>query len=77
MIYWYRWGRHTLDVRVLRNLLGLPEENDADIWFDRRSAYYSLEEEARGAIFSQIRDALGSKPFKELVKEHDAAIKAA
>ena len=40
MIYWYRWGRHSLDIRVLRKLLGLPEDHEADKYFAVRSPFW-------------------------------------
>jgi hypothetical protein len=77
MIYWYRWGRHSLDVRVLRKLLGLPEDHEADKYFMEYSSYFNREADALRDIVLQIREALGERPFRALVKEHDAALRAA
>ncbi len=77
MIYWYRWGRHSLDIRVLRNLVGLPEDHDADRYFNPGNPYYARESDAFAAIVSDVRKALGDSEFKAIVKEHDAALRAA
>ncbi len=77
MIYWYRWGRHSLDVRVLRKLFGLPEDHEADKYFMEYSSYFNREDDAFRDIVLQISQALGDRPFKDLVKEHDAAMRAA
>jgi len=77
MIYWYRWGRHSLDIRVMRKLLNLPEDHDADKYFDPRNRYYNRDDEAFADIVAQVREAIGEKSFRALVKEHDAALRAA
>ena len=77
MIYWYRWGRHSLDIRVLRKLLSLPESHEADNHFMPKNSYYGRPEDALADIVAQVRTALADRPFKALVKEHDAALRAA
>ncbi|HXD35130.1 MAG TPA: hypothetical protein VN624_00645, partial [Rhodanobacter sp.] len=57
MIYWYRWGRHTFDVRVMRKVLDLPEKHDADRWFMADSGYSDKPELALRDIVAQLRTA--------------------
>lgn len=74
MIYWYRWGRHTFDIREIRKLLGLQEDHGADKYFMPDSAYFRKDQQALADIVGQIRNALGTKPFKPLIKQHDAVL---
>jgi hypothetical protein len=76
MIYWYRWGRHSFDIRVVRKVLGLPEEHDADKYFMEYSSYYGRDDDALRDILSEVREAMGARSFKEVMKAHDAALKA-
>jgi len=85
MIYWYRCrngvlkitgGRHSFDIRVVRKVLGLPEEHDADKYFMEYSSYYGRDDDALRDILSEVREAMGARSFKEVMKAHDAALKA-
>jgi hypothetical protein len=76
MIYWFRWGQHTFDIRVVRKLLGLPEDHDADKYFMPENRYFSRSGEAVADILNEVRQAMGNKSFKDLIKEHDAALRA-
>lgn len=76
MIYWYRWGRHSIDIRVIRQVLGLPKDHDADKYFMEYSRYYNRDDDALRDILSEVRKAVGDRPFRDVVKEHDAALKA-
>lgn len=71
MIYWYRWGRHSFDIRVVRKLLGQPEEHEADKYFMSDNRYFGREGEALSAILTDLRQAMGDKSFKAIMKEHD------
>lgn len=73
MIYWYRWGRHTFDIRVMRRVLGLPEKHDADDYFMERSRYANDPDGALAAIVGELRSALEGRAFKAVMKLHDAA----
>lgn len=68
MIYWYSWGKHTFDIRVMRRALGLPEEHPADKWF------MDVKPDACGsfsAVMSQLQEALGGRRFSDAMAEHD------
>jgi hypothetical protein len=71
MIYWYSWGEHTFDIRVMRKVLGLPEENPADKWFMEKipDPNGSLK-----AVMSEIQKALGARSFSDVMAEHDRMI---
>ncbi len=69
MIYWYSWGKHEFDIRVLRQVLHLPSEHQADEYFLDKSPYTSCS--AFEAIMTQILENKGSKSFEQLVYEHD------
>ena len=71
MIYWYRWGRHTFDIRVMREMLGLPVENEADQWFMPDNPYQGKSEEALIVILGELYQAMGDRSFKSLMKAHD------
>ena len=70
MIYWYRWGKHTFDIRVMRRVVGLPEDNEEyDAFFVPDNHLTSQE-----ALVSSMRQVLsngGKKNFREHIKEHD------
>jgi len=73
MIYWYSWGEHTFDIRVMREVLGLPVDHPSDTWFmetpsDRIGSFT--------AVMSQIKDAMGARAFAELMEEHDRIVEA-
>lgn len=76
MIYWYRWGRHTFDIRVVRKVLGLPEESPADNYFMPGNEYEGDGERALAAHVAAINAARGDRSFKALMKEHDAIIRS-
>jgi len=68
MIYWYSWGRHTFDIRVLRRVLGVEEEIKADKWFMEQPA------DEKGSFEEQMNHlsvALGSRDMREAIKAHD------
>lgn len=73
MIYWYRWGEHTFDIRVMRKILGLPESLDADYWFKDNSAYTGQPERAFQEIVEQLRSAMDGCSFELLMAAHDTA----
>lgn len=68
MTYWYSWGAHTFDIRVMRQALGLPEEHPADKWFmaEKPDACGSFS-----AVMSQLQEALGDRSFHDAMAEHD------
>lgn len=76
MIYWYRWGRHTFDIRVMRKVLGLPEESTADKYFMPGNEYEGDGDKALAAHVAAINAARGDRPFKALMKEHDAILRS-
>lgn len=76
MIYWYRWGRHSFDIRVVRKVLGLPEEHAADKWFMEYSSYYNRPTAALSDILGDVRRSMGDRAFKSVIKEHDAVLRA-
>ena len=68
MIYWYSWGEHEFDIRILRRVLGLPPELTADKYFmakrpDPRAAFIN--------IMNQITLSLDGRKFMEVIAEHD------
>ena len=73
MIYWYSWGKHTFDIRVMRRALGLPEDHPADEWFmaDKPDACGSFH-----ALMSQLQEALGGRSFHDAMAEHDRLMDA-
>lgn len=76
MIYWYRWGRHSFDIRIVRKVLGLPEKHDADKYFMKHSSYYNRDDDALRDILSEVSGAMRSRSFNEVMKAHDAALVA-
>lgn len=68
MIYWYSWGEHTFDIRVMRRVLGLPEESTADKWFmaKKPDPCGSFQEQ-----MLQLQEALGERSFSDAMAEHD------
>lgn len=73
MIYWYSWGKHTFDIRVMRRVLGLPEEHTADKWFmaKKPDPCGSFQ-----ALMLQLQDALGERSFTDAMAAHDRAMEA-
>lgn len=71
MIYWYSWGEHEFDIRIMRELLGLPIQNPLDTWFMEKCPrpHYAFNE-----IMNQLSKAIGHKHFIELMAEHDHQI---
>ena len=74
MIYWYRWGRHTFDIRVMRKLLGLPKESRADQYFMPGNEYAGDGDRALADHVAAINAARGDRPFKQLMEEHDSIL---
>lgn len=73
MIYWYGWGSWEFDIRVVRKLLGLPQEHPDDYYFretpcDKQGSF--------ARIIGQIQDALNAqqKRLFDVIKEHDVII---
>lgn len=69
MIYWYGWGGdEDFDIRVVRRILGLPEEHENDKWFMKERP-----DPARAFAdnMAQIITALGDRNFGEVIAEHD------
>ena len=68
MIYWYSWGKHTFDIRVMRRVLGLPEEHTADKWFmaKKPDTCGSFQ-----ALMLQLQEALGERSFADAMAAHD------
>ena len=68
MIYWYSWGKQEFDIRTMRRVLGLSEEQTADKWF------MAAEPNACGsfhAVMEQLQAALGERSFHDAMVEHD------
>ena len=74
MIYWYRWGRHTFDIRVVRKVLGLPVDSLGDKYFMDGSEYAGDGDKALSDNISAITSVLDGATFKSVVKQHDAII---
>jgi hypothetical protein len=55
LMHWVRWGRYILDIRPLREYLGLPKE-DKELYIQSNKAVF--EERIK-----QITDAVGDKDF--------------
>lgn len=68
MIYWYSWGRHEFDVRILRKALGLPMEMTADKYFMAKRPNPC---KAFSEIMTQIETASTGKKFSKIIAEHD------
>lgn len=71
MIYWYSWGKQEFDIRTMRRVLGLPEEQAADNWF------MAAKPDACGsfhAVMEQLQAALGEKSFHDAMVEHDSIL---
>ena len=68
MIFWYSWGQHEFDIRVMRSILGLPERIAADHWFmsKRPNPCTSYEH-----IMAQLVKALAGRTFSDVLAEHD------
>jgi len=70
MMYWYRWGGHTFDIRVMRRVVGLPADNkEYDNWW--RKTNHLTSQEALVCSLTEILDSAGSKKFSQLMDEHD------
>lgn len=68
MIYWYSWGKQEFDIRTMRRVLGLDEEQAADKWF------MAAKPDACGsfqAVMAQLQAALGERSFHDAMVEHD------
>jgi hypothetical protein len=71
MIYWYSWGNQEFDIRVMRSVLGLPEENANDTYFinakpDKCGSFQS--------IMIELESAIGNRRFSDAMIEHDRII---
>lgn len=76
MIYWYRWGRHTFDIRDARWVLGLPMEHEGDSYFSE-GPYFLKPEEAFRAVVEQLLQALNGRAFADLIDHHDRNVRMA
>lgn len=68
MIYWYSWGEHAFDIRVMREVLGLPIDHPLDTWF------MAKKPDSKGSfktIMSQLHQALGDRKFLDAMAQHD------
>ena len=76
MIYWYRWGDEEFDIRILRRVLGLPEEQQADKWFmAKKPNYCSAFQQLMVPIMTEARKLLEQgRHFADLIAEHDRII---
>jgi hypothetical protein len=73
MIYWYSWGDHEFDIRVMRRALGLPENHPDDKWF------MAVPPDACGSfqrVMMHLTDALGGLSFSEIMAAHDKQLDA-
>jgi hypothetical protein len=73
MIYWYSWGNWEFDIRIVRDVLGLPREHPDDDWFNLQTCD---PEGSFERIVTQLQDALTQqgKRFFDVVKAHDLII---
>jgi hypothetical protein len=71
MIYWYSWGKHIFDIRVVREILGLPRAHPGDLYF---LAAKPDPETSFRAIMHQLKGALGNRKFSGVIAEHDKKI---
>lgn len=74
MIYWYAWGDHEFDIRVIRRICGRPEDSAHDKLFmadpaDQRSSFV--------AQMQELADMVAGRKFSELIAEHDRILCAA
>ncbi len=68
MIYWYSWGKHEFDIRMIRRVLGRQETRAADTWF------MAAEPDWCGSfttLMMQLQTALGDRHFRDVIAEHD------
>lgn len=73
MIYWYSWGEHEFDIRVMRAVLGMSERDSDDQWFmqslaDRCGSFCR--------IMKRLDDGLQGRKFADAMRAHDAWIEA-
>lgn len=74
MIYWYAWGDHEFDIRVIRRICGKPEDGAHDKWF------MTEPPDPRGSFVAQMQelaDMVAGRKFGELIAEHDRILCAA
>lgn len=71
MIYWYVWGEHTFDIRVIRKLLGAEEEITADKWFMEKKPdpCGSFQK-----VMVHLERLVAGRNFGEIMQMHDAAL---
>jgi hypothetical protein len=62
MIYWYRWGEYTFDIRSVRRAYGKKEEKSIDTDFDMHPCYRFQ------TIVNEIIGLVGQTPFLEVFK---------
>jgi hypothetical protein len=68
MIYWYSWGQHTFDIRIMRKILDIPEEHPEDKWFMAEKPDFAGSFDV---LMNELKKALGTKTFTEAMIEHD------
>lgn len=71
MIYWYSWGKHTFDIRIMRQVLELPKEHPSDNWFMDKEPDAT---KSFNTLMTQLKDALCGKSFSDAMVDHDKAL---
>jgi hypothetical protein len=64
MFYWYSWGRQEFDIRIMREVLRLPDTSE-----DRIRTCVSFKRTC-----ASLSKALSGSNFSEVIKLHDAEI---
>ena len=60
MIYWYRWGEYTFDIRTLRSLFGIKESKAIDTDWDMHPCTRFQK------IAAEVIQLVGDVPFKDV-----------
>ncbi|MGB4810985.1 MAG: hypothetical protein WBP13_00675 [Methylophilaceae bacterium] len=68
MIYWYWYGEHQFDIRVIRKLCGVAEEHQTDKWFMKKIHPCTGFRNVAEALIKHI----GDNNMDELIIKHDA-----
>lgn len=66
MIFWYRWGEYTFDIRAVRKALGKEEIQDYDLRGHSMGIGPKFQK-----IAAEIIDIVGETPFMELFSGQD------
>lgn len=67
MIYWFRWGEHTFDIRVMWKLLGIKEQDPYTNTSDPN--YMNWRENP--SFYTDFINGIEGKDFNELMAQHD------